>query len=747
MRHVPRIRTTALMLSGPADCIRFLTVLATLVGLHIGSLGASAAEVLLDGSPDTPSAGAEIAPDGLEDEGLSGNRVPDEAVENITVYGDDQSLASFNANEANTATRLAIPIRQTPISIQVVPQSVIASQAATELSQAVRNVSGVQDDTAGNSSQGNNTFAIRGFPTRTTFLNGTPSSASSTTDTSNIERVEVLKGPASVLYGLVEPGGIVNIITRTPRRKTLAALEQQFASNGYYRTAVDINTPLTEGVAIRLTGAAVNAGSFRNFGESERYAIAPSLLWKPGEDTELVLEGGYNQTRRRPDSGVAFDLQGDPVAPIDTFLGNPFLPQGKASDWYGRYQLSHAFSESVEFRSIFDARGYNADLQQVFSVLVIPPAPGEDVDQVFQRRSDNQQDFASYQFVNDVGMEFQLGPSRHNVLVGLDLRRLDRRNASQQARAVLTQRIVDPVYTDIDLPLDVLYEQRIAQKWLGLYLQDAISLFSGEWLHLLLGGRYDVVTTDLQTARRRSENLTGRVGALADVTSWLGVYGSVSQSFNPVNATAFTRTGTPIDAETGLQYEVGFKAELPAGGLLGVALYDLTKDNVAVADPVDPTFSINGGKQRARGIEFDITGELVEGLNVIASYAYTNTTVLRSDRLPEGEPLRNIPPHAGSLWISYAFPEMALEGLRLAAGLFASSQRSGDDENSFQLPRYTTAAFAVSYSREIREGVRAELQLNLNNALDQRFYTRSTSLASITPGAPRAFMCKIGLRY
>ena len=556
----------------------------------------------------------------------------------ITVEGQAQESAygrvtGYKASRSATATRTDTPILETPASIQVVPERVIEDQAAIRLRDVYRNISGVQSSFTGFNVNSAEEPIIRGFEDSYIYRNGLRSSAGfAPVELANVERVEVLKGPASVLFGLAEPGGILNIVTKQPTEESFATLSQEFGSFERYRTTIDANTPLSDDKSLlgRINFAYTSDNTFRDHEGIDRFFIAPALTWRPGADTELIFEASYSHEKHPFDHGLSFTTEGEPAAEISTFLGEPDS-RSEREEFFVSYFLTHDANESLTFRN-FTSFQYTENRLNSFRHF----SPLDPVDNTVNRSFTGEvQESTAIQTLADVSYDFDLGASKHQVLVGVDARlepSFGNGASSTGARSSGPFPIngVNPQHGLVgeiseDAPLDLERET----TWVGIYIQDQMSLFD-ERLHVLIGGRYDYIdqfvdfdTPSFQLAGERSdEAFTGRVGVLYELTDWISPYFNISQSFNPISP--FTQ-GNVAPTE-GFQIEGGLKLNFFDEKLTAtMAGYQITKDNVPIADLANPPLSLNGGKLRSRGFELDVAGELAPGWQIIANYAYTDT--------------------------------------------------------------------------------------------------------------------------
>jgi iron complex outermembrane receptor protein len=690
---------------------------------------------------------------------------------------------SYTADRAMSATKTDTPLQETPVSVQVVPRQVIDDQKTPRLAEVLENVSGVRtNQTIGTGNQ----FIIRGFNTvgslyRNGLLAMSPLGFPAEVDTANIERIEVLKGPAAVLYGRIQPGGLINITTRRPLPQPAGSLEQQFGSYDFYRTLWDVNAPITsdQTLSVRFAGAYQNAGSFRDFQFTDRKMFNPSVTWRATEATTITVDVEVLKQDYRSDTGIPVIGNRPAPVPLSRSYNDPNAPGSFANKTHVGFQLDHRFNESWRLTNRFLATFQDAE------DLYVTPAPSFGEALQADGRTLNRNIFGqtsstkNYATNLDLIGNFRLAWADHKLLLGFDYTRtttdytifgnFDTPNPS------LAIDLFNPTYgiapalfqaarSIREFPgADVLVAR---SQWYGLYAQDQITLWNK--LHILAGGRYDWSesgfarggTTDEAAANLPSQSRTNRrfsprIGLLYELTPWLAIYGNYVTSLGASNGV--TAEGQVVPPEIGKQREVGLKADLFDHRLNAtLAFYHLTKNNVLTRDLAsgDPFAVIPVGEQRSRGIEFDLVGRVTESVSVIGSYAYTDTRVTKDHSGLQDHRLPNVPLHSGSLWVKYDFREMRgpLRGFSLGFGPYIAGSRHGDIENTFTLPGYVRLDGFAAY-RWTMGPVRAIAQLTVRNLLNQQYHENTDPLLAATPrnavypGAPLTFYGSLRLEY
>ncbi|WNZ27781.1 TonB-dependent receptor [Leptolyngbya sp. NK1-12] len=680
---------------------------------------------------------------------VPGTDAADDAEDAIQVVVTGEQ-AGYQVDEATTATRTDTPLRDIPQSIQVVPRQVLEDQQVIELEEAVRNVSGVvPGNTFGNTQDGG--FVIRGFPSFDLYLrNGFRDNAQGIREFANIERIEVLKGPASVLYGNLEPGGVINFITEMPLADPYYSTELELGNYGFARPTIDLSGPLNddETLLYRLNAAYLNQDGFRNFSRySERYFVAPVLTWQISNRTDLTLEFDYVRDERPFDRGLV--VLGDAVAdiPISRVLGERDDLREVEEIGVG-YRFEHRFSDNWRVRNAFRML-FTDSFDYAFQPSSLDEATGE-----LSRNLRSNEDYReSYALQTELVGEFSTGPIEHTLLVGVDWSRNTLRGNTRAAESTPSINIFDPDYGAVrpersDLPL-LTIDRFNATNTIGFFIQNQIDLLDN--LHLLVGGRFDIIDQrstnflDGSSSNQNEDAFSPRIGIVYQPIEPLSLYASYSQSFQP---NAFTQSdGSFLEPERGRQFEIGIRGEFLDDRLIAnLAAYHITKTNVATTDPDDPNFSLPLGEVRSQGIEFDVAGEILPGWNIIASYAYTDAEVTESGAdpfFPEGLRIANVAPNTASLWTTYEIQSGTLQGLGFGIGLFYVDNRPGDFDNTYELPSFLRTDAAIYYRRD-----NWRIALNVKNLLDEQYFAGADfGRVTVRPGEPFTILGSVAVEF
>ena len=530
-------------------------------------------------------------------------------------------------------------------------------------------------------------------------------------EVANLERIEVLKGPASILYGEIQPGGVINLVPKQPLSTPFHEVELQVGSRNFVRPRFDFSGSVASNgnVLYRLNGLYQQGDSFRDYDEqARRFLIAPVLTWKISDRTDLNVSLESINDKNPADFGI-FALGNRivnvprnrvPNNPDDT-VENTYLSAG--------YNFEHRFSDNWKILNSFRYVDYKYD----YSVLALPFGLDENTDILNRVFASQEGKVKSYSLFTNLVGKFAIGSVNNTLLFSVNLNRNEQEIISiGDFNTPIPLNIFAPNYKLFPKPnrdtLPVFDDFNQDGNRLSIYLQDQISLFK-DTLILLAGLRYDTVKqtlTNVQTAStpasdrsRQDDAVTPRLGIVYHPISELSLYASYARSFNP--SQSVSASGELLEPEEGEGFEVGVKAELLNRKLFAtVAYFDITKQNVAVANPVFLNFSIATGEQRSRGVGLDVNGDILPGWNVVVTYAYIDAEVTK-DANPGlvGSRLVNIPEHS-VVWTTYEIQTGSLQSLGIGFGFNYVGERRGGLPNSFRVGSYFVPNAAIFYGRD-----------------------------------------------
>lgn len=671
--------------------------------------------------------------------GIASAEAGEEAIQ-VTVTGAQDE--GYNPSRASTATRTDTPLRDVPASVSVIPRQLLDDQNTTRIQDALENVSGVnrQGNFGGTDAGG---YIIRGFGQEGNFRNGlADNDFYSSVDTANIERIEVLRGPASVLFGQVEPGGVINVVTKQPLTTPYYQVDFSAGNYAFYRPTIDLSGPLTndEALLYRLNAAYQNSGSFRDFNLTERVFVSPVLTWNIGDHTSLTLDGEYLNNRYLFDRGLPSLGDRPAPVPISRLVG---LPESVYDDDTLRigYRLQHQFNQDWQLRNAFSfVDGKSAGTYAT--------GGGELVDEQFSSIFVGREDFRrrTYTLQAEVEGRFNTGSVAHRPLIGIELRRNTWDYTSFDVSDPILLDIFNPNYDAPfpEIPTEETFSYSTRRDTLGIYLQDQITLSNN--LHLLVGGRFDAFQrSDDISGSLEEESLSAfnpRVGFVYQPVEPVSLYTSYTTSFQPDRFFGRSGSGDPFEPTRGTQYEVGMKFDITEALSATLAAFQIIKTNVVTVDSIDPDLLIQVGEQRSRGVELELSGEILPGWNIITSYAYTDAITSQDNNIAIGNRISNVPEHAASLWTTYEIQNGNLNGLGFGLGIYYAGDRFADLENTSTLPGYVRADSAVYYSRD-----NWRLGLNIRNLFNTTYYETAQSRNIIYPGAPLTMIGSFSIQF
>jgi len=651
------------------------------------------------------------------------------ALEDYRVVGD--SLTSYRAADGLTATKTGAAMRDVPFVLSVVPRQVLEDRRIVVVTEALDNVAGTQRRSSTYGSGSNFGAMVRGFDTGTTTLrNGFRDFEFYTLrDPANIERVEVLKGPASILYGNLQPGGVINTLSKRPTEQPLFRAGVVVGDFDFYRGEVDFGGPLSSAVAYRLNLAAEHAQSYRDHVNSRSQFIAPVFTWTINERTRVTFEVEYKHTDFIWDPG----LPRDPVSlglPVTRFLGVPGY-RSDAQSVFAAMVIEHKINPRWTLRQNLSASHNGGDYNRpLLSTLAADK-------QTIARNAQfgNKEHTEDYSVIHELVGKFATGPIQHQTVIGVDFQATawDYRFFSVPLAPI---DLHAPVYGGPLGPQVATMHTNRPTKSIGVYVQDLVALRDD--LKLLFGARYDSVQSKNHNALTRQlvRNATDakvvpQVGLVYQPQRTTSVYASYSTSFKPITG-GIMKDGSFLDPEEGEQFEVGAKQEFLGGRASATfATFWITKQNVSTPDPTDNAFRVQTGEQTSEGYELELSGELLPGWSVIAAGAYVDAYVSRDNTMPVGDRLASVPDWSGSLWSKYTLQTGPLKGLSFGAGVYSMAKvRVALPNPTWWMPSYKRFDAMLSYAWE-----KWQVQVNVKNLTDEKIFT-----GSIKPDAPRTWL-------
>lgn len=642
-------------------------------------------------------------------------------------------VIGYVAKHSATATKTDTPIIETPQSISIVTRDQMTAQNVQSVSDALRYSAGVLAESNGPDPRADN-IMVRGFDTggRSAFRDGLGSYAfnnqgGTVYEPYGLERIEILRGPSSILYGQGGPGGLVNLVSKRPTAEPVREVQVQFGRHDRKQLAGDLGGKLTDDgtLTYRLTGLVRESDTFIDYIEDDRAYVAPALTWSPDADTSLTLLAEHQRNRRGqgyqalPRIGT---LDDNPYGKIPTsrFLGEPDFDRFDQERTSIGYLLEHRINGQLTFRQ--NARHQTMETKANTIYMTGLRADGRTVGRFGSRGTE---DVTNAVIDNQLQWRWQHGSVEHTTLLGFDLQYM-RNDSRAYYGAFGDLDVYRPVHGQDGGPLALGQDTREHLKQRGVYLQDQIKI-DKTWV-ATLGLRRDTTrqTTNDHlgggSTTQRDGATTGRVGLVYLAPMGFAPYVSYSESFVPVVDTTFD--GSPFKPETGRQYEVGVRYQPPGRSVsITASVFDLARQNVTTADLEHAGFSTQHGEVDSRGFELEAKANLDPGWDIIASYSRGRAKLTEDNYGNEGNLVANVPKNTAAAWVEYTVQGGSLAGLGLGAGVRYVGWTYRNDENTDRIPAYTLTDLSVRYDfQHLGDGWRGwRAAFNVSNLFDKRY--------------------------
>ncbi len=680
----------------------------------------------------------------------------------------------YKVEKAFGGIKVDAPLLDTPMAVQVVPHGVFEDRQILTLEEAVKNVSGVQASPSGYYDD----FLLRGFDNYAdVFRNGLKlSCVIGAEDPAFIDRVEVVKGPTAMLYGRIQPGGLVNITTKEPQATPAFSVQQQAGSWGEYRTVVDATGSINADRTFlgRAIGVYDRGDGFIDFQHHENKAAAAFFSWTPSPVFKANFQfEAYDQKASNPGyTAQQIPFDGEHPAPVArSWSQSDPLMWTRWPNTVRRETIAFDSSLALGEKWSITQRSHYFTSDEVQSYLIF--GTFDSSTSTLHRRIDyNPVTRDAFSNNLDLTGAFETGPLDHKFLLGADWYRYDEKflgyNEDGSTPDTLPPSDIyhptfqpfdgDAIQKGIDVSRNnVLWRSRSTD--FGTYLQDRIS-FAERW-DLLLGGRYDIAKDRYSSVYGTVgtpdyPNNTGafapgpidrqfspRAGLLYKISTNASVYSSYSQSFGTANG--LNSTGRALPPEKAEQYELGTKAAWFDKRLLtSVTFFDLTKKNVVEYSP--DSIPIVVGEVRSRGVELDASGRVTENISLIGSYTYDEAKITKDPyNGNQGHRFTGVAPHVASMWLKYDTSPGTTSGWAFGAGGYFSAERPADDANMTRVPGYGRMDAMVSYRTDVGKQ-HLLVQLNVQNLLDKTYYDNGAFGWAIY-GVPRMFLGSVRLDF
>ena len=661
-----------------------------------------------------------------------------------TVETNQENLTVLGQMYRNTATKTSLQPEETPQAITVIDSNQMDIRGAETVQQALRYAPGVNAELKGGSVSMYDNYNIRGFDNNQMYYDGLVLqylvgwNLQPQIDPIALERVEVFKGPSSVLYGSMPPGGMVNLMAKAPQKQSNTDVSVSTGTGNLTQATIDTTGQFgASDVYYRLVAKARKKDGQVNYTEEERYVIAPSIDWYVTDNTLINFNFYYQNdpsmgmNSAMPASGSVFD---NPNGSIDkdTYMGDKNWSDFEREFWMAGYKIDHSFSDNWSF--LQNARFMKADLYQentYHSASGWDPTTGN-LDRYIYSTDEESKGFT---IDNQLSGKFATGVVDHNVLLGVDYQYLKGSSnytsygydggytaPSFNAFAPNNNQIDRSKVTEADVYID-----DIKVEQLGLYLQDQMRINK---VVLIASGRFDNYQSTSDYAGTKTDidqnNFSYRVGALYEFDSGWSPYINYATSFEPVAGA--DASGKVFDPSIGQQVEGGVKyLSADYATSLTASVFHIVKSDVVVADPNDPTYQdkMQIGEVRSQGVELEGRFALTANWNVNVGYAYTDMEVTKDTTGLEGNAPIYVPKHAASLWTDYYLYNGLLAGTRLSGGVRYIGEREMDAANTDKVPDYTLVDLSAGYDlSNLSDNLQgAQVSVSANNIFDTDNFT------------------------
>lgn len=636
-------------------------------------------------------------------------------------------VQGYLATVSGTGTKTDTPLNQTAQSVSVVSADRVRDQGVTSVMESLRYVPGVFAESGGVDSR-NDYVTIRG-QSPNVYLDGTRVSNRNgfnewRLDPYMLERIEVFRGPASVLYGDTSTAGLVNLISKRPQAESHNEVGVSFDNFGRKQTQMDSTGKLTKDGEwlYRFVGLFRDGGTQVDFVPDDRIALSPSLTWRPTANTSWTVLGTYQKDKTGTTNGF-LPREGTLVPGPNGYISRNRFAGDPNTDLYqtetGAFSslFEHEFNDAVKFTQNLRYAHVDGVYRSVYA-NAFSTDPYLDASRRTVNRYTSAQETAKDNFTmdNNIQLKALTGALSHKVLLGVDYRNVETRGSAGSGFDATPFDLYAPVYTSLPVPT-MIAAPDTRQSQTGLYAQDQMRL--GPWL-ATLGVRQDYASTR-RTAADDSDRsaTTGRASLMYETPFGFNPYATWAQSFNPVYFDGLyggsTCVGGPCKDQRGETYEVGFKYNPMPGLAINAAIYDTVEKNRLAAsnDPSNPFASSQIGQVRIRGAELEVIGKVTPDFDLIASYAYIDAKVERGDYV--GNKVEGVPTNQASLWGKYRLTAVGLRDVTVGAGVRYIG-KSTEETNTYTIPDYTLFDMMIAY-----DPGPFRLQINANNIADQRY--------------------------
>lgn len=714
-----------------------------LVGTGLSFRFTGPAKVTISGQADVGSAVAAVGATALAPIEIQGSKE--------SAWGPVNGIV---ATRSASGTKTDTPLVETPQSISVVSAKQLQDQAVRNVGQALRYSPGVVAEEYGGTDSRIDRYMVRGFANTYPYLDGLSTNTyytllSPKLEPYGLERVEVLSGPASSLYGANTPGGLVDAISKRPTDTPLHELQLQVGDPKGASTAFDFSGPVTQDGSLlyRMTGIARAADTQVDHVDTKNYYIAPAFTWKPDEDTTFTFLSNFQRSddgflaQNLPALGTLYGASFGKI-PTDLFIGERNFNDVTRSSQSLGYAFEHHFDDVWTVRQNLRYSNMDTNVQMIGTAGFIPGTT-----QLNRWTLGADANLHNFGVDTQAEAKFDTGPLDHTLLFGIDYTSSHSHWYERDGSAAPLD-VLNPVYGQpFTVPaVDFATEDRLKQT--GIYAQDQVAF--DNW-RISGGLRYDWASTsdtDLvsagnPTVKNDDQKLTGRIGVLYLFDNGIAPYASYSTSFQPTPGLNST-TGDALKPTTGKQYEIGVKYQPPgSNSYMTVAAYNIDQNDVTTSNPGPPVTQTQTGAERMRGIELSGVADLDNGLKLIANYSYNDGEITKDgDSSVLGNRPKDVPQNMASLWLDKTIESGAAEGLGFGAGGRYVGSRYGDNANTLKIPDTFLVDASVHYDYKDWR-----FALNATNLFDKKYVATCDSDTNCFYGERRTVLGTVTVKW
>jgi len=673
---------------------------------------------------------------------------PEATLQEVNVVGAPDN--KYVVKSSSTATKTDTLVRDTPQAITIISKDLIRDQNMQSMADVIRYVPGIMTAQG----EGNRDTAVfRGNnSTGDFYIDGVRDDVQYFRDFYNIESVEALKGSNAMIFGRGGSGGVINRVSKQPLWTPVREASLTLGSWRNRRATADLGQALGDNAALRLNAMVEDSDSYRDNVNVQRKGINPTVAIRAGSNTSIVLGYEHFQDERTADRGVPSYAGLPLVTDPGKFFGNPELSEATVLANAFSAVLDHDFGNGLTLRNRSRYANYDKFYQNVYASQAVAAGSNQVTLGAYSNATERTNLFNQ----TDLFYTLNAGAVRHKLVAGLELGRQETDNLRKTGRfSGATSTVVslaNPVFGGpvVFAPSGTDANNHGVATVASVYVQDQMEL-SAQW-QVIAGLRYDRFNVKFDNAAPgatphlevRDTPVSPRVGLVYKPVEAVSVYGSYSIAFQPRAGDqlgSLTGANRDFDPEKFKNLELGAKWDITPNVKASVALYQLDRSNVVVADPQDSTRSLLLDGQTSKGLELGVSGKINQAWSMTGGYAYQDAKLkyMPGSTVLTGKTLANVPKHSLSLWNRYDFSQQWGAGL----GVVYRGDIYAAVDNAVTLPAYTRVDAALFYKLDKNY----QLQMNVENLFDKAYWASANNNNNITPGSPRAVRVTLNARF